>query len=178
MNIKHQADFPVLRTERLVLRSLRESDASTMFTLRTIPENQKYLDRPPTVNEAAALLHIQRILEGIKNGIWINWAMTTLNSDELIGCIGFWNYHERLPHVHIGYEMLPAFHGKGLMSEAMQAVLRHGAQQMGIQKVTAEINGANKKSKNLLTKFDFELETSKVFDENPILECWSRAVTS
>ena len=55
----------------------------------------------------------------------------------------------------IGYELKTACQGKGLMQEAMTAVISFGWQTMGLRKITAFTHRENKRSLQLLKKFNF-----------------------
>lgn len=165
--------MPRLETERLILREWRISDVSEVYVLRSDPTVLKYLDRPPAKSLEDALNHINMILDGVTKGQWINWMITLKSEDKCIGDIGFWNYHDTLPQAEIGYQLHPDFHGKGIMSEAMKYIMKFGFKTMGLTKVTAHVHNENKKSSELLKRFNFRHDTTMVDEKEPYMMTWS-----
>ena len=115
--------FPVLSTERLLLRQLQSSDDKEIFALRSDDNINKYLDRPKanTIEDAQAF--IQKISNGIVNNESIYWVISLKNETTLAGTIGLWNFDKEKSAAEIGYELLPQYQGKGIMQEAMQKVI-------------------------------------------------------
>ena len=57
LNFTH---FPELKTERLLLRQLKETDANAIFLIRSNEAVNKYIDRPKTSTIAEASLFIKK----------------------------------------------------------------------------------------------------------------------
>ena len=55
----------------------------------------------------------------------------------------------------IGYRLHPAQHGKGIMNEALKAVLDYGFNVMNLHSVEANTNPGNKESISLLERNGF-----------------------
>ena len=68
--------FPVLKTERLLLRQVNTSDADTILALRSNDEVMKYIPRPYLKSREDALELIAMFDDKIENGIDINWGIT------------------------------------------------------------------------------------------------------
>ena len=64
----------------------------------------------------------------------------------------------------IGYALNPLFQGKGIMQEAMQAIIQYGFEIMKLHSVEANVNPANEASMRLLEKNGFVKEA--YFREN------------
>ena len=64
----------------------------------------------------------------------------------------------------IGYVLHPAQQGKGIMDEAIKAVLQYGFETMKLHSVEANVNPANTNSMKLLEKNGFVKEA--YFKEN------------
>ncbi len=154
------ADFPLIETERLNLRCVRENDVDAVYYLRSHKKNMQYIDRPLAQSRTDALSHIQKLLKGIAEKLWVNWAVAEKESDELIGFIGFWNFQQELREVEIGYELHPDFQGKGIMSEAANAVLTYGFEKMNLKTINAHLERENNKSVALLERFSFKYDPS------------------
>ena len=64
--------FPVLETERLLLRQLRNSDTADVFVMRSDPEVMQYIPRPLAVTHADAAALIEMMNDFIEKGEKIN----------------------------------------------------------------------------------------------------------
>ncbi|WP_069658107.1 GNAT family N-acetyltransferase [Arcticibacter eurypsychrophilus] len=147
--------IPVLLTERLILRPLRVDDAAEIHLLRSNESVNKYIDREASTCIEDAESHIRMIESLIKEKKSVTWAITLKESTTLIGTICFWNFNSMSEIVEIGYEMLPASQGKGLMIEAAKMVIQFGFEQMNVQSITAFSSTQNLKSVALLEKLNF-----------------------
>ena len=143
--------FPQLITSRLLLRQLMPDDRRDIFLLRSDELVNKFLDRPATTSIEEADKFIQKINENKS----MYWAICLKEPAELVGTICYWNMDDANGSVEIGYELKPACQGKGLMQEAMAAVISFGWQTMALRKITAFTHHENKRSLQLLKKFNF-----------------------
>jgi [ribosomal protein S5]-alanine N-acetyltransferase len=147
--------FPILTTERLNLRCISENDANSLTILRSDNEVNKYLDRPKTTTFYDTQLFIQKILRGVVEKTNYYWIITQKEDELLIGTICFWNFSEDKKTAEIGYELLPFFHGKGIMQEAIMSVIDFGFRNLGLTKILAFPKENNQNSIKLLEKVGF-----------------------
>lgn len=150
--------FPILETERLVLRRLTTDDTNVVFRLRSSPETMKYVPRPLAVTIDDALGHIATIDEKINNNTGINWAITLKGNPEMIGIIGNFRIEFENYRAEIGYMLLPEFNGKGIISEAIAAAVRYGFEGMKLHSIEAVIDPENQASGRVLEKNGFVKE--------------------
>jgi [ribosomal protein S5]-alanine N-acetyltransferase len=148
--------FPVLKTERLTLRQLVNSDANEIFALRSDGNVNKYLDRKPSKSIDDAKTFIQTINENIQRNDSIYWAITLNGADKLIGTICLFDFSDDNLKAEIGYELLPGFQGKGIMREATSKVIDFGSQHIGLNSIEAYTHFENQSSTRLLEKFNFK----------------------
>jgi [ribosomal protein S5]-alanine N-acetyltransferase len=155
--------FPQLITDRLFLRRLSLDDAGEVFMLRSDETVNKYLDRPraTTIEEAKAF--INKINLSIDTNLSIFWAISFKEETKLIGTICLWNFSEEENKVEIGYELLPQFHGKGIMQEAVLKVVEFAFQNLKLHSIEAWTTQQNKGSIKILERNyfarDHDLET-------------------
>lgn len=156
--------FPVLTTDRLVLRELRPSDAEQVFLLRSDPRVMRYTTRPlaKTIEDASALIEL--ITTTVAENNAVQWAITLHGDDTFIGLIGFWRMQKENWLAELGYMLLPAHWGKGIMSEAIGAVLGFGFNTLRLHKVEAITRPGNTASISALLKNGFVQEAH--FKEN------------
>jgi ribosomal-protein-alanine N-acetyltransferase len=150
--------FPVLASPRLVLRRIDHTDAQQMFRLRCDPEAMRYIPRPraKTIDDAKA--HIDNIENKIVSNTGINWAITLKGNPEFIGIIGHFLIKFEHFRSEIGYMLLPEFHGKGIMSEAIATVMAYGFEVLGLHSVEAIVDPDNAASAKVLEKNGFVKE--------------------
>lgn len=150
--------FPILETERLVLRRVNENDANEIFTLRSNPETMKYIPRPLVKSIDDALEHIAMIDAKIEMNEGINWAITYKDNPKLIGIIGHYRIKPEHFRAEVGYMLLPEFHGKGIISEAIKEVVNYGFNEMKLHSIEAIIDPENFGSARVLEKNNFVKE--------------------
>jgi ribosomal-protein-alanine N-acetyltransferase len=152
--------FPTIATSSLVLRQLLHSDVDEIFLLRSDEDVNKYLDREKAENKENADQFINKIDQLVGENKSMFWAISFKNDPRLIGTICVWNISEEKNSVEIGYEMLPTYHGKGIMNEAMQAVIQFAFEKMGANVIEAVFHPENSRCLALLQKNNFKKNTN------------------
>jgi len=147
--------FPVLETERLILRELTELDAPALFTLRSDDVVMKYLDRPKCASLEAARQFIIKLIEERKANDNVNWGISLKSTQQVIGTICYWQLDKAHHRAEMGYMLLADFHKKGYASEAIKKVLAYGFDQMQLHSIEAQVNPNNADSIKLLERNHF-----------------------
>jgi|SRR3970282_784403 len=150
--------FPNLETERLLLRRVNDNDANEIFALRSNPETMKYIPRPLVKSIDDALEHIAMIDAKIESNEGINWAITYKDNPKLIGIIGHYRIKPENYRAEIGYMLLPEYHGKGIVSEAVKEAINYGFNEMKLHSIEAIIDPENFGSERVLQKCGFVKE--------------------
>jgi ribosomal-protein-alanine N-acetyltransferase len=150
--------FPILETERLLMRQFWVEDAADLFVMRSDPEVMRYIPRPlaVTVHDAAAV--IQVVNDFIEKDEKINWAITAKSTGKVIGMIGYVNMKPAHFRGEVGYSLSRDWHRKGIMREALARVLRYGFEHIDFHSVEAIIDAENIASGNLLLATGFVQE--------------------
>lgn len=151
--------FPILKTERLLLRHVNINDAETILSLRSNDEVMKYIPRPYLKTKEEALELIAMFDDKIENGIGINWGICFLDEPEkLIGIIGHYRLKPEHYRAEVGYMIFPEYNGKGIVSEALQKVIEYGFKEMKLHSIEAILDPENKGSEKVLLKNGFVKE--------------------
>jgi len=150
--------FPSLETERLYLRRVVKEDVNEIFALRSNKDTMKYIPRPLAKNKEDALEHIEMIEEKIEKNEGINWAITLKNDPKLIGIIGHYRIKPEHFRAEIGYMLLPEYHGKGIIAEAIKETVKYGFEIMKLHSIEAVIDPENLASESVLQKSGFVKE--------------------
>ena len=150
--------FPILETERLILRRITTDDAPGVFRLRSNPDTMKYVPRPLATTIDDAMAHIAQIDDKVNSNLGINWAITLKGDPTFIGIIGNFRIEFENYRAEIGYMLLPEFNGKGIISEAIARVVQYGFEEMKLHSIEAIIDPDNFASGRVLEKNNFVKE--------------------
>ncbi|MBW1655868.1 GNAT family N-acetyltransferase [Flavobacterium quisquiliarum] len=152
------SSFPIIETERLLLNRITEEDVNEIFALRSNPEIMRYIPRPLAKNTDDALEHIRIIKETIETNKGINWAIRLKDDSKLFGFIGFYRLQPENYRAEIGYMILPEFHGKGFVPEAVKRLVKYGFEDLKLHSIEAVIDPENYASEKVLQKCGFVKE--------------------
>lgn len=167
MTDKNSPSFPVLKTERLTLRQLLSSDDNEIFALRSDYNVNKYLGRTPSKSIDDARTFIETIHKNTQMNNSIYWAITLNDADQLIGTACLFDFSNDNLKAEIGYELLPDFHGKGIMQEATSKIIDFAFQDLGLNLLEAYTHRENEGSTSLLEKLNFKMHSAG--DDNIII---------
>lgn len=150
-----------LQTTRLELKEIDERHVEDILRIRSNEIINQFVKRNSPKNNYDALQFILTIKAGKKNNETYYWGISLEDLPHLIGTICLWNFSQDRKVVEVGYELLPEYHRKGMMSEALKAVSDFAFHDLNIQEIVAKTHNHNENSKGLLLKHGFTLETDK-----------------
>ena len=151
-------DQTTLRTESLLLRPLRESDAPALFGIFSDPRVTRYLSRPSWPNIAIAHERIARDVEAMSAGRYACFGIEQTVDGRLLGECSLFNLQEQCRRAEIGYTLAFEAWGKGYMNEALNALLEFGFSELGLNRVEADIDPRNLRSAKSLERLGFKKE--------------------
>lgn len=152
------SEFPIIETERLLLRKPAADDIPKLYSIFSDPEATRFYDVEPfrSVSEAEDLL--ESLLWRYSMEMQIRWAICWKEDKALLGTCGFHSVEKLHNKAEIGYELHPDAWGKGVMSEALDAIIRYGFICMDLNRIEAVCLPENAASKKLLEKKGFKIE--------------------
>ncbi|MBK8551736.1 MAG: GNAT family N-acetyltransferase [Ignavibacteria bacterium] len=150
--------FPVLETERLILREITPGDVREIFAIRSSEEAMKYFGHNVYTSLTEADDMINAIVNGFKNKEGIRWGITLKGSEKLIGSGGPWRLLKEHLRCEIGYDLLPQYWKKGIMTEALREIIKFCFDKMNMHSIEANVDPDNIASVKLLEKLGFEKE--------------------
>jgi [ribosomal protein S5]-alanine N-acetyltransferase len=117
---------PILQTERLILRPLEARDVPAIQRIFPQWEVVRYLNAavPWPYPDDGAATNMAQCLEKRARGEQFYWAITLKGDDELRGRIDLWP-DDGVRHDMRGFWLDPLLQGRGLMTEAAEAVTRY-----------------------------------------------------
>ncbi len=158
--------MPIITTDRLVLRALSFDDAPAIQLLRSDERVNQFLDRPKTITIDAAKEFIEKIKKGTLRKDCFYWAICFKDNDNLLGTTCLWNISEDNKTAEMGYELHPNYQGKGIMQEAVTAVINFAFNTLHFSIITAVTLPENISSIKLLVKQGFLLDKDFAFVAN------------
>lgn len=156
--------FPVLETERLIIRAFTNDDAEAVLSFRSNPEAMRFVPRPLQRNTDDALEMIGMINHNIAANESIGWGVELKSSGKIIGSVSFHRIEKEHHRGEIGYMLHPDYWGKGLVTEAARAIVDYGFRELNFHSIEAIIDPDNRASENVLNKLNFVKEAH--FKEN------------
>ncbi|MCY3833765.1 MAG: GNAT family protein [Chloroflexi bacterium] len=153
------ADLPTLETQRLRLRRIVDADLDEWLAVWRSPGALDYLidfEGAPDYRIAAEIIEWAHRIFAEKSGV--RWAITLKPDRKMIGSCGFHLYERRHRRAEVGYELHSDHWRRGIMSEALAAVLRFCFDRLCLHRVEADVVEGNAASAALLKKQGFRLE--------------------
>lgn len=152
-------EVPAFETERLVLRRITADDLSDWMAVWHSPGVLNWLidfEGLPQEEMGREIIEWAERIFVEKSGI--RWAIALKPNLQMIGSCGFHLFDRRHQRVEIGYELHSAYWRRGIMTEAVRAVLAFCFNTLGVHRVEADVVEGNVASAALLKKAGFTLE--------------------
>jgi ribosomal-protein-alanine N-acetyltransferase len=142
--------MPYIRTERLVIRPLTESDADDVLEWRSDPIVNRFMPFPCDTD-------IEVVKEWIKRERQKKYRLAVVLKNKVIGDVSArWREKE---HVYeIGYNLNRSYWGKGYATEAAKAIIKWTHEQFDAHDFTAFYAKDNAASGRVLEKCGFVQE--------------------
>ncbi len=131
------ARLPVLETERLTLRRLTMRDARDLHEWMKDPEVARSVlwDAHRDIWETKS--YLRYMLWQYREGLPCSWGIVLRESGRVIGTIGFMMHHPDHAFAEVGYSIGRKYWGQGLMTEALEAVLKECFATLKLNRVEA-----------------------------------------
>jgi RimJ/RimL family protein N-acetyltransferase len=159
-------EYPI-RTERLLLRPYAHGDVDALYAYQRLPEVHRYLyTEPRTRADVEAIVAERAGLAGLTEpGKALTLVAELAQTGELVGdLLLFWHSQEH-KQGEVGYVFNPAYHGRGLATEAVGALLRVGFEGLGMHRIAGRLDGRNTASARVLERAGLRREAHLVENE-------------
>jgi [ribosomal protein S5]-alanine N-acetyltransferase len=148
-----------IRTERLLLRDLTEDDWPAVLAYQGDPAYWRHRVADGTTPEEAR--DFVRRLVGLNREEprtkWV-FAITLADTGELIGICSARRPDAESTYAETGYELGPAFWGRGYATEAARAMLRFAFAELGVHRVQASCGTSNEPSERVMKRLGMRRE--------------------
>lgn len=150
-------DLPI-QTARLVLRPLTATDADALFAICSDPEIMQYWASLPWTTRQEAVDHIAQATSHLADGSSLRLAIAPAQGGAVIGTVALFAFNEQSSRAELGYLLARAEWGRGLMQEALVAVIDYGITTLGLRRFEADIDPRNLRSARRLEHLGFTEE--------------------
>lgn len=150
--------FPIIETERLLLRQLVPNDAKDLFETFSSEEAMIHYGMYPYKDLEQAENLVTSFNESFKTDKAIRWGIELKSEQKIIGTCGFHNWHKRNKRSEVGYEINPKYWRRGYMIEALVEVLNYGFTELELNRIEAVVYPENLPSQESLLRLGFEKE--------------------
>lgn len=170
---KHFLEFPILKTNRLILRAIELSDAQAIFEMRANKRVNAFIARPQmeTLEAAKSLVEVTQKKVAEKEAL--AWAGMLRDNNKIIGTCGFNQFDFPNKHAEIGGEMSTEYWGKGIAQEAFETIIKFGQNELDLQTIEAKVSPNNRSAIALLNAYGFVKEAhfkNRIFFEGQFLD--------
>ncbi|MEJ0081238.1 MAG: GNAT family N-acetyltransferase [Puia sp.] len=83
-------------------------------------------------------------LEKNETGLW--WAVCSSDNSIFYGAVGLYYLNRELKKAELGFWLMPAFWGKGIITESVPWAIDYGLKKMHLKRIEAEVETENSKS--------------------------------
>ena len=146
-----------IKTERLILRDLKESDALNLSKNGNTPNIiSKTFYLPDPFNISDAQKYIQEKIRESNKDIRESYELGIEYNGEVIGMINLYQIDRVNKKAKVGYWIGKDYRRKGFVSEALKLIIDFAFSKENLNKISAKVITTNIESNNLLEKYGFK----------------------
>lgn len=148
----------ILKTKRLTLRPIENGDEKMLWPGISDPEVSRWMAWDAHTSKDQTTIFVQHEVERWSARRGVTWVI--LWQGEFCGIlsfIGVMREHRALRYdrAELAYWLLPAYRGRGFMTEAVKAALHFGFNEFKLHKIIVSHFAVNQESKKLIVRLDF-----------------------
>ncbi len=155
MNLNFFEKFPILETERLILRECLDSDVDALFELYSDPDVAEFDWFLPHKTRVDSWQFIQSFKWLFTKKEEIIWAIARKEDDVLIGTCALGDFHQIEERCEIGYSLKKSEWNKGYITEVISKLVTFGFEKICLNRIEATVNPKNEASIRVLEKNHF-----------------------
>jgi ribosomal-protein-alanine N-acetyltransferase len=146
--------FPVIQTERLVLREIMPYDINHIYAGLSHQDVIKHYGVSyDSIESTQTQMEWFNNLRSEGTGTW--WAVCDRKNNTFLGAAGFNNINRENNSAEIGFWLLPDHWGKGYIPEVLRALIPFAYDKLQLQTIEALVETENNNSIAVLQKLGF-----------------------
>jgi [ribosomal protein S5]-alanine N-acetyltransferase len=150
-------DGIVIATERLFLKEWLPENFPDFKPIATNPQVMRYIGTGELWSDERIKQFIDNQIARYKQYKFCFWALIHRNTHALIGLCGL-SLLNKPDEIEIGWWLIPEYWGQGLATEAAQAVMSYGFEQLNLPRIVSIAQPANQRSIRVMEKLGMHFE--------------------
>lgn len=146
------SNIPTINTDRLILRKITIDDVDDMNEYSKNQSVTKYLTWSPHPDKAHTFEYINYLQMRYRTGDFYDWAIVWRDTGKMIGTCGFTRFDYPNDSAEIGYVLNPEYHGLGIVTEAVKAVIEFGFSNLALNRIEGRYIAENLASRRVMEK--------------------------
>ena len=132
------SNLPTIYTPRLTLRPARMSDARDMYEYSRDPEVARHVlwDAHRSIHQTRQ--YLRYLIRQYRMAAPCTFVIELTAQHKVIGTIGFMWVQMENRSAEVGYSLSRAYWNQGIMSEALEEILRYGFQSIRLNRIEAQ----------------------------------------
>lgn len=155
-------NFPILKSNRLLLRNIQISDAAKIFEMRSNGRVNQFIARDNMNEIDASIKLVENTILSYQKRLSIGWAGVLRDNNDIIGTCGFNTIDFPNLRAEIGGELSVDYWGKNIALEAVMTIVKFGLDNMNLHTIEAKISPDNRGAIFLLQRIGFRKEAHYV----------------
>ncbi|MDH4214222.1 MAG: GNAT family N-acetyltransferase [Candidatus Thorarchaeota archaeon] len=156
--MSRSSPFPILETQRLILRQLTVDDSENWFKNLSDDEVAVLIGMEPLENVEESKSIIKSFSDRYEKRNGIAWAIVLKEDYTFIGTCSYEKIDKENRSGEIGYDLLKEYWGRGFMTEALRIIIEYGFENLNLNRIEAHTAAINMASRDLLRRLGFSEE--------------------
>ncbi|HJU64760.1 MAG TPA: GNAT family protein [Gemmatimonadaceae bacterium] len=150
--------LPTIRTPRLALRWLTADDVPALFAIFSDPEVTRYWSSPALRDRAEADVLLAQIHRHFRYRTLFQWGIARQSDDLVIGTCTLAHLDATHRRAEVGFALGRAHWRQGYVGETLVAALRFAFEELGLNRIEADVDPRNERSIRSLERLGFRRE--------------------
>ncbi len=148
-------EFPVLQTERFILKKMDETFFEPLVSLFSDKSVTKYSGSEITDVNKHVEFYMKKVDTMYSNRRGIRWAVVDKETNDFVGDVGLYNIDLYSNNTEIGYSVVKSYWRQGVATECIKEVENFAFNRLNMNRIIAMIDKNNTPSIKLVEKLGF-----------------------
>lgn len=152
-------NLPIIETQRLIIRTFKSTDVQDLYEYCSDEEVTRYVTFDTYTSIEDANKRIEFLIKNYHELTQpITWAIEYKQNGKVIGSIDYVKWSTKNKSGEIGYILNKKYWNKGIMTEALKAVIKFGFENMDLNRIQIRCDERNIGSYKVMEKNDLKYE--------------------
>jgi [ribosomal protein S5]-alanine N-acetyltransferase len=151
-------ELPTIPAGRVRLRPLADGDVPALFAVFSDEQVMRYWSTPPMREVAEAQALLDEIRSTFLQRSLFQWGVARVEDDRVVGTCTLFNIDKRNRRAEIGYALARDCWGRGLMREALGALIDYAFGPLDLTRLEADVDPRNAPSIRIVERLGFVRE--------------------